>query len=64
MLSQVALAEVTVLMVHWLLFNFVEVVWVELESAHLLSVRQGMSVIHKVVIAVLRVRSIVQIFAS
>ena len=64
MLSQVALAEVTVLMVHWLLLNLVEVMWVELESTHLLSMRQRMPVIHEIVIIVLRMRSIVQIFAS
>ena len=53
MIRNILLAEVLVFVVHWLLTNLVEVVWVKFQSAHLLTFRQMMSMIHKVLILML-----------
>jgi len=65
MIRNILFAEVLVFVVHWLLTNLVEVVWVKFQSAHLLTFRQMMSMIHKVLILMLWVRSeVIRLFLS
>lgn len=60
----IVVGEVVVLVMHWLGLDFVEVVRVELKSAHLLSPAEVVSVVFEVAISGFRVRCIAQIVAN